>query len=99
MKFKAALLVLFLSVSLLAPAQKIRTVSNAADPYVYVVPDDMSPAQARQVAVQKAQIELLAKEFGTVVSQSTTSHVTVNDDEAHKDFSVLGTTDVKGEWI
>ncbi len=98
-KSRPLFIVLFLTLSLFVQAQKIRTVSNASDPYIFFVPDNMSQAEARQVAVQRAQIDLLAKEFGTTISQSTTSYVNVQGDETSKSFTVLGTTDVKGEWI
>ena len=53
-------------VSLSASAQDVQTVEAE---YVYEVPEDVSLAVAKQTALEKAKIRVIAETYGTVVSE------------------------------
>ena len=63
--------------------------------YVYYVPETMTMQQAKQEALRRAQIEALAKEFGTSVSQSTSVQSSDESESFYQEAASL----VKGEWI
>ena len=82
--------------SLYCQAQKVATVYGE---YTYVVPDNVSKAQAREIAIERAKIQAIADEFGTTVSQNNSTLVTNVNGKANVDFSSIGATDIRGEWI
>ena len=89
----------FLSFALLlciltSGAQKIKTVSGE---YTYIFPESISLEEAKRIALDQAKIDALAREFGTIVSQSNSSVVSNSMDDVA--FHSLGSSDVKGEWI
>ena len=59
------------------------------------IPPGMSDAKAEKEALRRAQIEALAKEFGTSVSQSSLSFSSDKGEEFYQEGVGL----VKGEWI
>ncbi len=71
--------------------------------YEYVAGHNINPAQAKQIALQRAQIQAIADEFGTIISNTTTTHIeNIQDgDDARSNVQVvsLGLSDVRGEWI
>lgn len=83
---------LLLSLGTSLYAQKVKKVTGT---YTFYAPVSMSLMQAEQEALRRAQIEAVAAEFGTVISQSTTSVVT----DRSEDFYQEGFGLVKGEWI
>lgn len=65
----------------------------------YHAPNTMSPAEARERAIEHARIELLRKEFGVAIgSQNILVDKTENTNTETKAFS-LSETDTNGEWI
>lgn len=76
--------------------QKIKKVSASI---VYYAPDNVTPAQARHTALERAKIQAIADAFGTIVSQTNTTHTEIHNGESSTDFSSLGLSEVKGEWI
>ena len=83
-------------VSLSAYAQDVQTVEAE---YVYEVPEDVSLATAKQTALEKAKIRVIAETYGTVVSESNTVRMANRNGISSVDFLSIGGSDVKGEWI
>lgn len=67
--------------------------------YTYYAPETMSVEEAKRVALDRAKIQAIADEFGTIVSQSTSTVITNINGESDTQFFALGGSDVKGEWI
>lgn len=86
--------ILLLSLSLFA--DKIKKVEGE---YTFYAPENMSPAEARRVALERAMTTAIANEFGTLVSQYS-STVLKNDESFSVDnFFSIGGSEVKGEWV
>lgn len=79
-----------------ALCQKPRTVAGT---YVYHAPENVSPEEARRIALDRAKIQALAEAFGTIVSQTNTTSVRNQDGHSDVDFLSVGGSEVKGEWI
>lgn len=67
--------------------------------YTYHAPENVTLEAAKRTALERAKIQAIADEFGTVVSQSNTTFVTNQNGESNTDFFSLGGSEVKGEWI
>ncbi len=89
-----SIVLLFISFSAFAQ----RTVSVSGE-YTYVVPSNVSLEQAKATAIERAKLEAIAIEFGTVVSQTNTSVTKNNNGESQTSFSSVGGTETKGEWL
>lgn len=74
-------------------------VVNVCGDYKYIAPENVSPAEAKSIAVERARLTALANEFGTNVSQTnlTTTHIT--NGKTTSDIISLGETQVKGDWL
>ena len=79
-----------------AAAQSVKTISGEA---TYYGAADDSPAEARRKALDAARINALAREFGTVLSQTTIQRDRSDAKGDHTFFSSLSDAEVKGEWI
>lgn len=77
-------------------AQRVKTVSGE---YTYVVPENMGLEQAKQIALERVQTQLIADEFGTVVSQTNSTQVKNSNGKSSVDFLSVGGSEVRGEWI
>ena len=82
--------------ALVCHAQKTVNVSGE---YRYVVPDNVSRTEALNIAIERARNEAMAKEFGTVVSQTSTTTTKVIDGKVETGFISMGGTESKGLWI
>lgn len=89
------LLVICLSCCLVY-AQKTKRVSATI---VYRAPASVSVVQARLTALERAKIQAIADKFGTVVSQTNITRTQTHNGESSMDFSSLGLSEVKGEWV
>lgn len=100
MRLLGATLPLLMSIALLCPtkgmAQRARTVTGE---YVYYPSDDISMAKATQIAIDRARVQALQDEFGTVVSQRTAISVTDDGASTTRRLSNNSGTVVKGEWL
>jgi len=85
-----------LSFSITAFAQKLKMVEGE---YTYHAPDNVSIEQAKRTALDRAMIQALADEFGTIVSQSNATRVENQNGQTSIDFLSVGGSEVKGEWI
>lgn len=77
-------------------SQKTEKVSAT---YTYYASETISVEEAKRIALDRAKIQAIADEFGTIVSQSTSTVITNKNGESDTQFFALGGSDVKGEWI
>lgn len=90
------LFILLASFFLVGYSQRAAKVSAT---YTYYAPETMSVEEAKRVALDRAKIQAIADEFGTIVSQSTSTVITNKNGESDTQFFALGGSDIKGEWI
>ena len=93
---KRLILIFFIAHAAAVTAERVVTVCGH---YTYVVPENISLEQAKQIAIEKAQIQCIADEFGTTVSQSVSTHIKNKNGKTDITNVSLGTTEVKGEWL
>ncbi|MCR4829706.1 MAG: DUF4384 domain-containing protein [Bacteroidales bacterium] len=67
--------------------------------YTYYPSADISLAQAKQTALQRARTAALVEKFDETVFQSNTTFVSNRDGESNIDFYSLGGTEARGVWI
>lgn len=77
-------------------AQKTMTVKGD---YTYYPPETQSLEVARHIAVERAKIQLLADNFGTVISSVTSTKIYNSSKESSTNTTMLSNSDVRGEWI
>lgn len=77
-------------------AQHVKSVSGE---YVYSAPENVSLEEAKRTALNRAQIQALAEEFGTVVSQHNATVMSNQNGQTNTGFTSLSDSDVKGEWL
>lgn len=94
MRILLTILIALFSLSVLA--QKTKTVEGE---YTYHAPENVTLEDAMRTALERAKIQALADEFGTIVSQTELSRVENINGKSDVNFLSLGGTEVKGEWI
>ncbi len=67
--------------------------------YIYHIPANVSPDEAREIAIQRAQAQAIADEFGSVVTQSSSVRIEASNETVNTDFLSIGGSELKGEWI
>lgn len=77
-------------------SQKVKTVSAE---YTYYAPETMSVEEAKRTALNRAKIEAIANEFGTLVTQNSSTLISSKNGKTDSQVTVIGGSDVKGEWI
>lgn len=77
-------------------AQKVQKVSGE---YIYYAPSTITLDQARQIALDRAKIQLIADEFGTIVSSTNIIRMANTNGDSDIQMTTLGESEVKGEWI
>ncbi len=77
-------------------AQKTAVVETT---YEYIAPANMTLEQAKLVAVERAKIQAIADEFGTIVQDISTTAVSNSGGASAVDFLKVSSSDVRGEWI
>ena len=93
MKKVLAILLFLLPLALCAQTRK------GSGIYTYYADPSMSVKQAMAAAIENAKAQALAKEFGTMLVQSTLSQTEQKNGKDNEFFSQLSTEEVKGEWI
>lgn len=93
---KFILFIILISSFLMGYSQRIAKVSAT---YTYYASETISIEEAKRIALDRAKIQAIADEFGTIVSQSTSTVITNKNGESDTQFFALGGSDVKGEWI
>lgn len=86
---------LVLSISIHA-AVPVKTICGD---YTYIVPENVSREEAKRIAAERARIEALAAEYGTIVSQDNTTYISSRNGKGDVVFQSLGGSDVRGEWL
>lgn len=87
---------LFICLYYCIAAQKIVDICGE---YTYYPSEDVTLAQAKQIAIERARIEGLIKAFNQTVYQSNTSVISNRNGESSSDFYSFGGSDARGEWI
>lgn len=77
-------------------AQRVKTVEAE---YTYHAPENITMEQARRTALERAKIQAIADEFGTIVSQYNATRIENTEGKTMIDFTSIGDSQVKGEWI
>ena len=77
-------------------AQKMKKVCGE---YTYYAPHDITLEQAKFTALDRAKVNAIAEEFGTIISQSNTTLLTNSNEKSSSEFMSLSESDVKGEWL
>ncbi len=88
--------VCFLLFSVVLHAQRTEKVHAE---YTYHASENVAIETAKRTALERAKIQAIADEFGTVVSQSNVTLASNQNGESNIDFFSLGGSEVKGEWI
>lgn len=96
MLFRSFIILCLFSFALPVLAQRIEKVRAE---YIYHAPENISLEEAKRIALERAKLQAIADEFGTIVSQSNTTMVSNRNGESSTDFFSLGGSEVKGEWI
>lgn len=65
----------------------------------YFLPRHQSRAQGEQIALERAMIQALAKEFGTFVRQETQMNLSSSAEGENSEFYSNATSMVRGEWL
>lgn len=94
--FKLAIVVIILIFPEVLWAQRIIKVSGE---YTYYAPATVTLDQARQIALDRAKIQLIADEFGTIVSSTNVTRIANANGTSDIQMTTLGESEVKGEWI
>lgn len=92
MRRLAAFILVLLSIAIPLTAQKVKTVSGT---YIYVVPETQSFAEAKETAIQRAKLQIIADTFGTVMDMSSATSIS----EEGTQMYALSQSQVKGEWL
>lgn len=93
---KFIIVLILFTLTTTAFAQKAK---NVCGEYTFYVPENVSLSEAKRIALERAKIQALADEFGTVVSEMNTSIDKDVNGIADSHFFSLSNTEVKGEWI
>lgn len=67
--------------------------------YTYIAPETLSLGQAKDIALERAKIQIIAEEFGTTISQTNYTDVKNRNGRSSIDFQSVGMSDLRGEWI
>lgn len=67
--------------------------------YTYYIPYNIARDKAEQTVMQRAMVSALAKEFGTVVSETSQLDMKSSKEGENVDFWSSASTLVRGEWI
>ena len=93
-RFKLTLFFIVFSASVVA--QKTEKVCGE---YTYYAPENVTPEQAKQTALERAKLDALAEKFGTTIAQNNATVVNNENGKSDVQFLSLGSSEVKGEWI
>ncbi len=93
---RVVVLFIIIPISIMCYSQRVAKLSAT---YTYYAPETMSVEEAKRVALNRTKIQAIADEFGTIVSQSTSTIISNKNGETDEQFYLYGGSDVKGEWI
>lgn len=87
---------LYLCVALNVFSQSVKKVETS---YIYRATESVSIEQAKRIALERAQLEVIANTFGTKISQYNSTRVFNRNGESNVDFFNVSSSDIQGEWI
>ncbi len=93
---KSVCICLLFLIPFISQAQKIKTVSGE---YIYYPPETESYEESKKTAVQRAQLQILADTFGTMVDSGSATRISNVNGQSDIEQFTLGESHVKGEWI
>ena len=96
MNRKSALFLIVMVFPTILFAQQTREVSGE---YTYYAPLNITPNEAKAVAIEKAKIQALADAFGTLIDMHSSSVIQNDNGKSNSSFLSLGESSVKGEWL
>lgn len=96
MKRLSLILIVFSICHVITLAQKPKVVKGE---YTYYPPSTQSFDEARREALYRAQMQILADTYGTMMNMSSTTVVQNSGAKSDVDMFSLGESTVKGEWI
>lgn len=96
MKLRVITLLAFSFVTLGITAQSVKNIKGEV---IYRAPESVSIEEAKRIALEYAKIQLIADEFGTLVSESNINITENKNGNSSSTFHSLSSSDVKGEWI
>lgn len=93
---RTILILVFIFITGALYSQKIK---NICGEYTYVATENESIADAKRVASERAKLQALDGEYGSVVYQDNTSIIKTSEEASSVDFFSLSGSTVKGEWL
>lgn len=96
MKSLRLVILSLLALFAIAPANAEKKLTGTA---VYYGDDTDTPADAKRKALEMARINALAREFGTVLTQTTIQRDENANGSESNYFASLSASEVKGEWL
>lgn len=67
--------------------------------YTYPIPENISIEDAKTIVLEKARLQVIADEFGTIVDMTTVTEVANSNGNSSVEMMSFGESEVKGEWI
>jgi hypothetical protein len=92
-------LILLLAALLLLSVATAQRTEEVCGEYEYVASDDITPRQAKEIALKYAKIDAIGKRFGFTVSGQTLVHEKEENGQSSASFHIFADTESKGEWI
>lgn len=96
MKYLQVIIIILLCSIVETSAQKVKKVSGT---YTYYAPETVSPDEGKRIVLERAKLQAIADEFGTIVSQSNSTRISNSNKISDVQFFSVSGSDVKGEWI
>lgn len=93
MRYIIISLLFLIQLSLLANTKKVKV------EYTYMPPENISLEEAKSRAVERAQIQAIADEFGTSIMQTNQTVLSNANGKSDNKFYSFGESEVNGEWI
>lgn len=93
---KSILLIVALILARGLSAQNMRTASGS---YVYYAPENITLEYAKQIALERAMIQIISDEFGTHVEMANMTKLENSGQNSSVEMHTLALSDVKGEWL
>jgi hypothetical protein len=82
--------------ALVASAQKPETICGE---YTYYAPENVSPEQAKNIALDRARVQAMADRWGTYIDGQIATFVGNMNGASSVDMFSFNTSDVNGEWL
>lgn len=93
-KFVNIIALFFLSLTSFATKEK-----EVSGSYTYYIPYNVARDKAEQIAFERARIQAIADEFGTVMTQHSRIDLRSSNGNENSDFWSSASSLVKGEWV